>query len=290
LAACPVLKYPVLKIFHHISSLLNWRDSIDELSGTIGFIPTMGALHAGHVSLIQKAKEECDYVVKYPRMPELDSELLLNCGCDYLFMPKVEEIYPKEVAKPTLNFGALNTVLEGSFRPGHFEGVVQIVDILFSLVRPHKAYFGEKDFQQLAIVQAFSSEKYPDIEIVACPIIRNDEGLALSSRNALLTESQKKEALIISSILTKLGELSAKMSPKEVKNWVYAHFENESPLVLEYFELVHANNFEELQSWDDDGVALIAAYCGTVRLIDNHRLAPLYKFNTDTGRLQDQIG
>ncbi len=223
-------------------------------------------------------------------MPESDSDLLRNCGCDYLFMPEVKEIYPNEVAKPILDFGTLNTVLEGSFRPGHFEGVVQIVDILFSLVKPHKAYFGEKDFQQLAIVQAFSSEKYPEIEIVPCPIIRSEEGLALSSRNALLTEAQKKEALIISRVLTSLGELSEKMSPQEVKSWVYTHFQNESSLVLEYFELVHANNFEELQSWDDDGVALIAAYCGTVRLIDNHRLAPLYKFNTDTGRLQDQIG
>ena len=296
-----------MKIFEHISSLLEWRDSVDEQSVTIGFIPTMGALHTGHQSLIRRAKKECDIVIcsifvnptqfnqsadlsKYPRKPEVDSEILRQCECDILFMPQVSEIYPRESTKPVLDFGSLTTILEASFRPGHFEGVVQVVDIFFGHIRPHRAYFGEKDFQQLAIVKAYSSIHHPDVEVVPCPIIRSEEGLALSSRNELLTLKEKEDALVLSHVLSKMGDLSLKMSPKDARKWVHDFIQTESTLELEYFELVNADTFEPLDLWDDAGVALIAAYCGEVRLIDNHRLSSLLKFKPDSEHLQGQIG
>jgi pantoate--beta-alanine ligase len=296
-----------LKIFQHISSLLEWRDSIDESARTVGFVPTMGALHTGHQSLIIQAKKDCDIVVcsifvnpaqfnevddliKYPRKPELDSKMLQECGCDVLFMPDSSEIYPNKSEKPTLEFGNLSSILEAAFRPGHFEGVAQIIDILFSQTRPTKAYFGEKDFQQLAIVKAYSAVHHPKVQIIPCPIIRSADGLALSSRNELLSLKEKNEALVLSKILYMMGELSLKMSPKEVKEWVYDYFENQSTLDLEYFELVHADSFDPLLLWDDAGVALIAAFCGEVRLIDNQRLSPLLKLDLDSEHLQRQIG
>lgn len=296
-----------MKIFQHISSLLEWRKSIDEQSLIIGFVPTMGALHTGHQSLIRRAKNDCDIVVcsifvnptqfnqssdlsKYPRNPDLDGKILQECECDVLFMPEVSEIYPRKSTKPTLEYGSLTTILEASFRPGHFEGVAQVLDILFSQVKPNRAYFGEKDFQQLAIVKAYSSVHHPQVQIIACPIIRSEEGLALSSRNELLTLKEKEDALVLSKVLNMMGDLSQKMSPEKAKEWVYDYFETQSKLDLEYFELVHADSFEPLLVWDDAGVALIAAFCGDVRLIDNQRLSALLKFKPDSEHLQGQIG
>lgn len=266
---------------------------------TVGLVPTMGALHDGHLSLIKRAKSECDTVVvsvfvnpiqfnnqedlaKYPRTVEADCEKLASVGADFVLTPSVEEMYPEPVTT-TYHFGALEQVMEGPRRPGHFSGVAVVVRRLFDIVHPQKAYFGEKDFQQIAIIRNLLEQiKYP-IELVPCPIVRADDGLALSSRNMRLSESARKVAPTIYAILRQAVEMSATHSVAEVKQWVMdtltAYHSPDGTLINpdtyhvfdpEYFEIVDDTTLQPVQNWQtvQGVVGCIAVWLTGVRLID----------------------
>ena len=266
---------------------------------SIGSVPTMGALHEGHLSLIRKAKEENDVVfvsvfvnpiqfnnkedlAKYPRTVDADCEKLESVGCDYVFLPSVEEMYPEPV-KEEYHFGPLEEVMEGPRRPGHFSGVAVVVRRLFDLVKPVRAYFGEKDYQQLAIIRNLIEQIHYDIEIVPCPIVRADDGLALSSRNMRLSASARAMAPAIYETLQQAVEMAEYEDVEEVKEWVVetlASFHEVNPDLCpddlkfepEYFEIVNAKTLQPIDDWDDaadDGaVGCIAVWLNGVRLID----------------------
>ncbi len=253
---------------------------------TIGFVPTMGALHAGHISLLNKAKESCELVVvsvfvnptqfnnpldleKYPRTLEKDKLLLELNGCDIVFSPSVEEIYPENLSTPEINISKMESVMEGSFRPGHFEGVVQVVYRLFNIVQPQKAFFGLKDFQQVAVIRSMTKQLNLPIEIVACETLRESSGLAMSSRNVRLTEEQKVTAVHIYKTLLLVKNLAREIAVDDVKDFAVRYF-SESNLRLEYLTIANAQTLEELHSdWSEKAVCCIACYAGEVRLIDN---------------------
>lgn len=253
----------------------------------IGFVPTMGALHAGHLSLIEKSISENDITVasifvnpaqfnessdynKYPRTPESDQKLLSDAGVDFLFAPSRDEIYGKgEIELLDFDFKGLDLTMEGKFRPGHFSGVVTIVDRLFNIVKPDKAYFGQKDFQQLAIIRLLAKSRHPYINIVACPTLREQGGLALSSRNELLTPEQRTQAVLISKTLFELAENWKKHPLTQIKDKAISNFAG-SPLQLEYLEIADAETLQALSDYNErEAVACIAARLGDVRLIDN---------------------
>ncbi len=255
-------------------------------SKSIGFVPTMGALHDGHLQLIQRASEENDIVVvsifvnptqfnnkedllHYPRTIEKDLDLLNeNCTNFLVFLPETVEVYPSNDNFTPIDLGHLDEVLEGKFRPGHFKGVVHVVHNLFELVTPKKAYFGQKDFQQLAIIRHMAKEYGFPIEIVACDTLRESSGLAMSSRNMRLSEEQKVEALIIWETLNFVKANKSNLNPKDLKIRAINFFKK-SRLKLEYLEIVNAENLYEAKNWSEPTVCCIAAYCGEVRLIDN---------------------
>lgn len=261
-------------------------DEAKNNSKHIGFVPTMGALHKGHLRLVQRASEENDIVVvsifvnptqfnnqqdllHYPRTIEQDLALLNdNCSNYLVFYPQADEIYPSNDQFKPIDLGHLAEVLEGKFRPGHFQGVVHVVHNLFHLVKPEKAYFGQKDFQQLAIIRFMTRAFNFPIEIVACDTLRESSGLAMSSRNMRLSEEQKVEALIIWETLNFVKANKLTLSPSELKNKAINFFEK-GTLKLEYLEIVNSENLLEAQDWAEPTVCCIAAYCGEVRLIDN---------------------
>ncbi len=253
----------------------------------IGFVPTMGALHQGHLSLVEQAGQECGVVVasifvnptqfndpndlaNYPRTLEADLKMLETQGCDIVFVPTVETMYP-EPDNRIFAFGELETVMEGKFRPGHFNGVAQVVSKLFDLVNPDKAFFGQKDFQQLAIIKAMVKQLNLPVEIVPCAIVREPDGLAMSSRNKLLLPEYRKCAPQIFRILSEAKNLAKSHSVAEVKNFVCQEIEQTNLLKLEYFELVDELSLKAIQSWDESGIKVgcIAVFAGKVRLIDN---------------------
>lgn len=257
---------------------------------TIGLVPTMGALHEGHLQLIRRCAKENDVCIvsifvnptqfndkndlaKYPRTLEADAKLLEKNNCFAIFAPEVDEVYSSEELNSTFefNFNGLDEVMEGKFRPGHFNGVVQIVGKLFELTTPDKAYFGEKDFQQLAIIRHLVATKSYPIEIIGCPIVREESGLALSSRNALLSESEKQIATNIYKTLLKSIDYQNKKSIKETIDLVITTINNIDGLCVEYFEIVDGKTLQSIQNWDDANyiVGCITVFCGTVRLIDN---------------------
>lgn len=259
---------------------------------TIGFVPTMGALHQGHVSLIQQAKKECDIVVcsifvnptqfndksdleKYPRTLDADIVLLENALCDVLFTPSAEEMYP-EPDNRVFDFERLDKVMEGAHRAGHFNGVAQVVSKLFDIVQPHKAYFGQKDFQQLAIVKALVKKLNIGVEIIGCPIIRETDGLAMSSRNVRLSAEERKTAPVIFQTLSKVKELSKKYTVRELKTFVEKEISQNTLLSLDYFEIVDAISLQPIDNITEanEVVACIAVKLGNVRLIDNIILIP----------------
>lgn len=269
------------------ASALNQKVNRNDISGTIGFVPTMGALHAGHISLVQRAAAENNCVVvsifvnptqfndkkdleRYPRNLEADLNLLKNSGCHYVFAPAVEEVYP-EPDKRRFDFGDLETVMEGRFRPGHFNGVGQVVSRLFDIVNPHRAYFGLKDFQQLAIIKKLVALLHYDIEIVPCPIVREESGLALSSRNELLSPAERKNAAAIYRTLSEAHQKSKYQEVSELISWVIREVNQHPPLDVEYFEIVNELTLQPVSTWDDPGgkIGCIAVWCGKVRLIDN---------------------
>lgn len=253
----------------------------------IGFVPTMGALHQGHLSLVEQAGQECGVVVasifvnptqfndpndlvNYPRTLEADLKMLETQGCDIVFVPTVETMYP-EPDNRIFAFGELETVMEGKFRPGHFNGVAQVVSKLFDLVNPDKAFFGQKDFQQLAIIKAMVKQLNLPVEIVPCAIVREPDGLAMSSRNKLLLPEYRKCAPQIFRILSEAKNLAKSHSVAEVKNFVCQEIEQTNLLKLEYFEFVDELSLKAIQSWDESGIKVgcIAVFAGKVRLIDN---------------------
>jgi pantoate--beta-alanine ligase len=254
----------------------------------IGFVPTMGALHQGHLSLIDEAAKSCEKIVvsifvnptqfndpndlrNYPRNLEKDVELLDKHGkTNFVYAPEVQDIYPEPDLR-VFDFGSLDKVMEGAHRPGHFNGVAQVVSKLFTIVKPHKAFFGQKDFQQLAIVRQLVKQMNSNIEIFSCPIIREKDGLAMSSRNVLLNPEERKHAANISGILFKANELSKTLDVDELTKWVTNQISNDEFLNIEYFQIVDSKTLMPVENWNQPGEkqACVAVKVGKVRLIDN---------------------
>ena len=276
-----------MKLVHTIQELRAELDIQRKAGKKIGFVPTMGALHEGHASLVRRAVAENEIVVvsvfvnptqfndkndllKYPRTLEADCELLEKEGTAYVFAPSVEEIYPEPDTRQ-FSYAPLDTVMEGKFRPGHFNGVCQVVSKLFMMVEPDVAYFGEKDFQQLAIIREMVKQMNFSLQIVGCPIVREADGLALSSRNARLSDEQRKQALEISQTLFKSQEYAASHTLAETQQFVEESIAAAEGLELEYFEIVDGMTLQKIASWEDTDyiVGCITVFCGEVRLIDN---------------------
>lgn len=276
-----------MKIVHAIKDLQEALADLRAQGKTVGLVPTMGALHAGHASLVKRSVAENDATVvsvfvnptqfndkndlaKYPRTLEADCRLLEQCGATVVFAPSVEEIYPEPDMRH-FSFPPLDTVMEGAYRPGHFNGVCQIVSKLFDLVKPDRAYFGEKDFQQLAIIREMVRQlKFP-LQIVGCPIVREADGLALSSRNTRLSAEQRQQALKISQTLFASVDYAATHTVAQTQQFVEDAIAAAPGLRLEYFELVDGNTLQKITDWADTDYAVgcITVFCGEVRLIDN---------------------
>ena len=256
----------------------------------IGFVPTMGALHAGHRSLVERARRECATVVvsvfvnptqfndktdlkNYPRTPEADLRLLEEVGADYVFMPSVEEVYPEPDTR-TFDFGMIDKVMEGATRPGHFNGVAQVVSRLFDLVKPAKAYFGKKDFQQIAVIREMVRQLRIPVEIIPCPIVRGEDGLALSSRNTLLDTDHRTAAPYIYKVLKAAVEKSHQTTPDQLAAWVTAQVESNPLLKVIYFQVVDAATMQQVRTWEESPAiqGCIAVQAGDIRLIDNIKL------------------
>ena len=277
-----------METYKTIKQIQQYINKAKAQGKTIGFVPTMGALHNGHLSLVQAARKDNDIVIvsifvnptqfnnpddlkKYPRTIEIDSAMLEKENCDAVFYPSVEEMYPEEVLKQ-YDFGALERVLEGEFRPGHFNGVAVVVKKLFDIVPAHKAYFGKKDFQQLAIIRKLVEiEKIP-IEIIACNTMRESDGLAMSSRNVRLTRAERSIAPRIYKTLQMIKQSREEKKPAELEKIALQALGNE--FKAEYFKIADGNSLQAIKQWSDTNypVALIAAFLGDVRLIDNLEL------------------
>jgi pantoate--beta-alanine ligase len=271
-----------------IQDLTTEIEKLKSNGKSIGFVPTMGALHRGHIELVSRCVQENDCCVvsifvnptqfnnpvdleKYPRDINRDKNLLKNAGCSIVFAPEAGEIYnPRELNERfDFDFGGLDKVMEGQFREGHFNGVVQIVSKLFKYVRPDKAYFGEKDFQQLSIIHRMVKVLNFDVEIVDCPIVREESGLAMSSRNERLSDEQRKKAVEISKVLFESRNFAPSLSPKELNKWVVEKINAISGLKVEYFDIVNTATLQTIETWNKQSVGCIAVFCGEVRLIDN---------------------
>ena len=276
-----------MKVIHTIEDLQAGLSVLKAQGKKVGLVPTMGALHAGHASLVKRSVNENDVtvvsvfvnptqfndkndLVKYPRTLEADCKLLEDCGATLVFAPSVEEMYPEPDTRQ-FGYAPLDTVMEGAFRPGHFNGVCQIVSKLFDAVKPHRAYFGEKDFQQLAIIREMVRQMKFDLEIVGCPIVREEDGLALSSRNARLSSDERENALNISRTLFKSRTFAATHSVSETQKMVEDAIAAAPGLRLEYFEIVDGNTLQKIGDWNETSYAVgcITVFCGEVRLIDN---------------------
>lgn len=273
-----------MKVFTESSKL---SEALKQRKGTCGFVPTMGALHEGHLSLVDRCRKECDTVVvsvfvnptqfndpndlkNYPRTAEADIALLEKAGADFAFMPSVEEIYPEKDTR-VFDFGLLDKVMEGPSRPGHFNGVAQVVSRLFDIVGCDTAYFGEKDFQQIAIIREMVRQLNYPIRIVPCPIVRNPDGLAMSSRNLLLTPEHRKAAPLIYQTLREEVNLHRAFPVEETKRRVIERI-NANPLLrVEYFSIVNADTLQDINDWNEaENIrGCIVVHAGTVRLIDN---------------------
>ena len=256
----------------------------------IGLVPTMGALHNGHLSLVKRCVSENGCCVvsvfvnptqfndkndlkHYPRTPEADARLLEEAGADFVLMPTVEEIYPQPDTRQ-FDFGLIDKVMEGATRPGHFNGVAQVVSRLFDIVRPARAYFGEKDFQQIAVIKSMVAQLALPIEIVECAIVRGEDGLALSSRNTLLDAAHRAAAPHIYATLRAAVTQSQEMAPARLKEWVTAEVERNPLLKVIYYQSVDARTLQEVAAWDDSPriQGCIAVQAGDIRLIDNIRI------------------
>ena len=261
----------------------------EQAGKSIGFVPTMGALHKGHLELISEASDENDRVVcsifvnptqfnkpddlnSYPRVIEKDIELLRAEKCDVVFIPSVEEIYPgNNPVSETFDFEGLDETMEGKFRPGHFQGVATVVKRLFELVNPTRAYFGMKDYQQLVIIHHMTQKLNLPIEIIPCPIVREESGLAMSSRNELLSDVERKQAALLNSILKTVKIRSGFATISEIRKFVNKQFAKNKYIELEYFDIVDMYSLKSLATWaqSNNVIACLAVWIGKVRLIDN---------------------
>lgn len=277
-----------MEIFKHISPLQKKIQEYSRQGASIGFVPTMGALHPGHQSLVQQSKKQDDITVvsifvnpdqfndrndfnNYPKTLENDLKMLRQVGCNIVFIPDEKEIYPQPDNR-TFDFNGLDTIMEGKFRPGHFNGVAKIVVRLFDIVQPRRAYFGYKDFQQLVIIRHVINQLKISVEIVPCPIIREENGLAMSSRNLRLTGSERTLASNISKVLFHVRDNHHQFaSVRAVKEYVLHHLSDIHHIKMEYFEIVNEKTLQPVTSLKspDPKIACIAAWIGKVRLIDN---------------------
>jgi pantoate--beta-alanine ligase len=289
-------------IFNRVQELQNHLDIVRKQQKSTGFVPTMGALHQGHIALIKKSRSENDLTIcsifvnptqfndprdleKYPRTLDADATLLEQAGCDILFAPPVTEIYTETELQLKRNnqedkswtlgrhvdFGLLDKVMEGAHRPGHFNGVAQVVSKLFRIVQPERAYFGQKDFQQLAIIRSMTRQLELPVEIVSCPIVRESDGLAMSSRNVRLKPPERKVAGLISRTLFLLREMYPEHSVAELKAFAEQQIGTEPLMQLEYIEIADAGTLQPVTDYrqSESAVACIALKLGDVRLIDN---------------------
>lgn len=281
-----------MEVFEKAAELDKFLENERKKGRTIGFVPTMGALHQGHVSLVEKAKQENELVVAsifvnptqfnnssdlatYPRTPEKDKELLDKSGCDVLFFPSVEEVYP-EKDDTVFDLGGLDKLMEGKFRPGHFNGVAMVVKRFFELVKPHHAYFGQKDFQQLAIIRYMTKSFELPVRIIGCPTLRESSGLAMSSRNIRLTEEERTEAAVIYKALSQARENAKTKSPEKVRGIFEQQIKEHNSFKFEYFEIVDSESLSEIDIWNEQrkAVGCVAVWIRDVRLIDNLVLFP----------------
>ena len=276
-----------MRVVKTISELKSLISGYKQENKTVGLVPTMGALHAGHKSLVDRARNENDIVVvsvfvnptqfnnkqdlaTYPRTEERDCALLEAAGCDVVFMPAVEEVYP-EPDNRQFDLGAVAEVMEGAHRPGHFNGVAQIVSKLFGFVEPDRAYFGEKDFQQIAVIRKMVQLEGFKLQIVACPIKREDDGLALSSRNVRLKAEQRQLAPNIYRVLKESCNFAKSHTVAETEKFVVDSLNALPQMEVEYYSIVDALTMQPVSDWADaDSITgCITVYCGEVRLIDN---------------------
>ena len=276
-----------MRLIHSVVDLQNALWPLKQLQKSVGFVPTMGALHQGHMSLVKKCLESTDVCVvsifvnptqfndkndynKYPRTLDRDVQLLEEEGVDFIFAPSEKDVYPEPDARQ-FDFGLLDKVMEGKHRSGHFNGVAQVVSRLFDIVKPNKAYFGEKDFQQLAIIRNMVKQLNIPVEIIGMPILREDSGLALSSRNERLTKGQKAIATKIYATIKSSIEAVSTSSVKETIRSVIAAINREEELNVEYYDIVDGYTLQPIKNWSETNYAVgcIAVFCGDVRLIDN---------------------
>lgn len=278
-----------MKVLNKIVDIQNELFELRKQGKTIGMVPTMGALHEGHASLVRRCVADNDITVvsvfvnptqfndkndlkNYPRDLEADCKLLDSCGADLVFAPSVEEMYPVTETRH-FEFPPISTVMEGAHRPGHFNGVCQVVSRLFYIVRPGKAYFGEKDWQQIAVIKAMVRQLALNVEIVECPIVRDNDGLARSSRNTLLAPDERKIAPTIYKVLHESTDYSMTHTVKETHDYVASRINAVDGLDVEYFSIVDGNTLQDVKTWSDSPyiVGCITVYCGKtpIRLIDH---------------------
>ncbi|MCP9198956.1 pantoate--beta-alanine ligase [Gramella sp. GC03-9] len=278
-----------MQVFREKDALKQAIRKVKSEGKTLGLVPTMGALHEGHISLVRNALKETDQVVvsifvnptqfdnpedlkKYPRTPEKDLDLLVKEAKDlWVFIPSAYDLYGDKILSERFDFEGLEQVMEGKFRNGHFDGVGTVVKRLFETIEPNKAFFGEKDYQQLQIIRKLTRIKGLDVEIIGCPILREDSGLARSSRNERLSKENRKEAAFIYHTLLKARDLFGTKSVKEITDWVKKSFENHPTLELEYFEIADSETLKKTDQKINGNQyrAFIAAYIDGIRLIDN---------------------
>lgn len=276
-------------LFKRIVDLQKYLNSLKSKELQIGFIPTMGALHKGHESLIARSKAENEVTIasifvnptqfndakdlnKYPRTPERDIEMLTEAGCDILFMPEASEVYPQGTTPSVkFNFGKLDKVLEGTFRPGHFDGMAQVVHRLLDIIKPNRLYMGQKDFQQFTIVASMLEQTKSKTELIMCEIVREKDGLAMSSRNTRLSPEDRIKATLIYKTLHEAADMVGEYSPADIQKIAVGKLRLEQDFKLEYFEIIDGRTLLPIRLFEDTdfAVAVTAVWVGDVRLIDN---------------------
>lgn len=276
----------ILKIFNSRQAVHNYLNELRSSGKSIGFVPTMGALHAGHLSMIQLARQKADVIVcsifvnptqfndkkdleNYPRPVEDDIRKLEKVNCHVLFIPDVDEMYTS-AEQWNIELGNLDKILEGKIRPGHYQGVTQIVKKLFDTINPQYAFFGQKDYQQFMVISYMIKKLFLKIKLVLCPIIRENDGLAMSSRNIYLSPDDRKNALALSKVLTKAKEHFQTKAIPQIKKEAESFLKSAPGIQVEYFEIFNANSFEATSSKRPTSlIALVAAKVGSIRIIDN---------------------
>jgi len=277
-----------MQIFKKKNALINCLSILKQKNQQIGFVPTMGALHKGHLSLVEESNKNNDISVvsifvnptqfnkeedlkKYPKTLEKDLELLRSINCDIVFIPTVEEIYANNVNSKSYSFDGIEHQMEGKFRDGHFDGVATIIHAFFEIIKPNNAYFGEKDYQQLQVVKKLTEKENLPVRIIGCPIYRENDGLAMSSRNARLTENQRNASPLIYKTLNETSNLINTTKIEDIYAFVKGKFENNELLDLEYFTIAEEENLQEVNTIQTGKKhrAFIAVNASNVRLIDN---------------------